>query len=204
MPSQRILDLAKPRRDFSKQEINSQCQDSQNLKKIWDVPSKRILYLAEPRKVSEQRSLDSSDLNINRAALRYDISERMLILSRPKSVHSHCQVNTEGKNHISEPAIQATATARVEQLAQPKVRKNLSLYDIGRPETPIRLISSLTKNAKASARTARLAEPRVVPSDCKPARNVPWSVSIKTKLAVPTSRTVELSQPIQRKRKCQD
>ncbi|XP_030048330.1 sperm microtubule associated protein 2-like isoform X2 [Microcaecilia unicolor] len=191
MPSQRILDLAKPKKDFSK--LSEYCCDhgSGSLwrAKLFDILCRRLLNLAERRKLADCRQkVGLFDESMNPSAFKHRCSDRINTLARPKSVNSYCHANREVIRTITEAAINAIASARINQLARPKRRRNAFHFDMGRPEKPLTKVSNNAKCAIASPRVEKLAIAKDVLHDDQPGHNSKWSISIKTKLALTVPR----------------
>ncbi|XP_060124783.1 sperm microtubule associated protein 2-like [Zootoca vivipara] len=168
IPSQRILQLAEPRRcpeTYLKQRPRSSPE--------WPVSSAALCWEASPRilSLSHPRSLPSSfcfpkeaETRVSRSAMRASASSRIMCISRP---------------------------------VQKMTRDPLS-YDSRYKEAPIRPVTQAALNAVATPRLIELARPKVPAPGSFPDRPPEWPVSAAAKHAVASPRLGELAQPVAR------
>lgn len=93
---------------------------------------------------------------------------------------------------ISETAMRANASARVEQLARPKTRGDGPFRD------PMWRVSSSTRRAIATPRILELSRPKQVAEGYIPSREVEWVIPRNALRAIASERTQVLSKPVSR------
>ncbi|XP_035746287.1 testicular haploid expressed gene protein-like [Egretta garzetta] len=104
----------------------------------------------------------------------------------------------EVPTQVTNLAVLARASSRLQRLAEPRVRKVTCCYERGFLESVIRPVSKLAQEAIASPRTLELARAKRLHPDYVPARDAEWPVTKAAKHAVATPRLVELAQPCKR------
>ncbi|XP_068260267.1 sperm microtubule associated protein 2-like [Nyctibius grandis] len=210
-PSPRIVALAKPKKDFGKNQCRPLFMYSCGREStIWErlppvdfgLPSDRLLKLSEPKKYLaaylQQRPRESPEWPVSPAALMYKASPRILELARPKVLHAEFLLAREVPTPVTNAATLARASSRLQRLAEPRVRKVTDCYELSFPESVIRPVSKSAQKAIASARTLELARAKGLHPDYVPLRGAEWPVTKAAKHAVATPRLVELAQPRKR------
>uniref|UniRef100_A0A8U7MQX6 Uncharacterized protein n=1 Tax=Corvus moneduloides TaxID=1196302 RepID=A0A8U7MQX6_CORMO len=203
-PSARILSLSKPKKDYS--EYQCRCRPviggRPPLAKF-GYPSERLLRLAEPKKYLaaylEQRARESPEWPVSPAARNYNASQRILELARPKLLHPDFLPAREVPTEVSKFATSASASARIQQLAEPLIRE---MTCCSRHTHPGPAISAVSRSQKviASPRTIELSRPKQLHADYAHPRDPEWPVTEAAKRAVATPRVLELAQPSARPR----
>ncbi|XP_058030228.1 testicular haploid expressed gene protein-like isoform X1 [Ahaetulla prasina] len=204
-PSSRILTLARPKETVDKQMRSLYLYSCGQTSEIWKrsstvysaLPSKRLLKLAEPRPISatylKLRPRISPVWPISSSALCCKASTRILTLAQARSIHPNFKFPEQSEREISKAARRAEATPRLQQLAQPVVRKQIQFYENTSMEAPIRQIPLTALQAVPSPRLLELARPKVIPCESAMDRSPEWPVSAAAKQAVASPRLTELS-----------
>ncbi|XP_026544215.1 testicular haploid expressed gene protein-like [Notechis scutatus] len=207
-PSSRILTLARPKEAVDKPKSKSLFWYScGQMSEIWKrsstvysaLPSKRLLKLAEPRPISatylKLRPRISPVWPISSSALCCKASQRILSLAQARTIHPNFSFPVQSERVISKAARRAETTPRLQQLAQPVVRKQMQFYENTSLEVPIRQIPLTALQAVPTPRLLELARPKVIPCEGALYRSPEWPVSAAAKQAVASPRITELSQP---------
>ncbi|XP_063278950.1 sperm microtubule associated protein 2-like isoform X2 [Prinia subflava] len=200
-PPSRIHVLAEPKPLYCESSPTSVIGGRALLTK-YGYPSERLLRLAEPKKFLpaflEKRARESPEWPVSLAAQNYNPSKRILELAQPKGLHPDFVPPREVPAQISSFAIKASASARIQKLAEPLVKELTCCTRHNAPGSVISMVSRSPRKVVASPRTIELAKPRQLPSNFKPPRDAEWPVSEAAKRAVATPRLLELSQPTSR------
>ncbi|XP_014798612.1 PREDICTED: testicular haploid expressed gene protein-like [Calidris pugnax] len=200
-PSRRIVALAKPKQCFSRHQCRSVVK-GRPPRVNFGLPSDRLLKLSEPKKCPSaylrQRPRLSPEWPVSPAALRHKASPRTLELARPKVLHTEFLMAREVPTQITTAAALASASSRVQRLAEPRVRKVNCCYEHSFLESVIRPVSKFAQEAVASPRILELARPKRLHPDYVHLRDPEWPVTKAAKQAVATPRLVELAQPCKR------
>ncbi|XP_015669326.1 testicular haploid expressed gene protein-like isoform X1 [Protobothrops mucrosquamatus] len=206
-PSSRILTLARPRETADKQKRSLFVFSCGQMSEIWKrsstvysaMPTKRLLKLAEPRPISatylKLRPRSSPVWPVCSSALCSRASQRILTLAQPRTIHPNFSFPEQPEREISKAARRAEASPRLQQLAQPVVRKKMQLYEKTCMEVPIRQIPLTALQAVPSPRLLELARPKTIPSDSAMDRSPEWPVSVAAMQAVASPRLTELAHP---------
>ncbi|KAK2541690.1 Arl9 [Columba guinea] len=208
-PSPRIVALAKPKKDFSRNQCRPLFLYSCGREStIWErpllvnfgLPSDRLLKLAEPKKCHpaylQQRLRQSSGWPVSPAAMNYKATPWIQKLAQPKMLHPEFQPAREVPTQVTN--VLARSSSRLQCLAGPRVVKASSFYENIYPEAVIRPVSKFAQEATASPRTLELAMAKRLHPDFVPMRGAEWPVTQAAKQAVATPRLVELAQPCKR------
>ncbi|XP_065178608.1 sperm microtubule associated protein 2-like [Sycon ciliatum] len=216
-PSQRTCSLAAPKKDFQNPALHAPEFDVGSCGRessIWHVSgpakqaeaSQRVEALAQPKTEmkafidGQQREMHdigscgrvSPIRETSQAAQQLDSEsrQRTVQLAQPKQPHKDYQPPRTDHCIVSELAKKATASARVEQLAEPKT------YNPGPFREPEWEVSAAARKADASERTLELAAPKTTAVGYKPCRSPIWTPANSFESANP--RLDELSVPIKR------
>jgi len=127
---------------------------------------------------------------VNRAVKTAEEREHSLRLAEPKKPHQAYLPARPVIWPISETAMRATATPRVEQLARPKTRGDGPFRD------PMWRVSSSSRRAVATPRVLELARPKQVAEGYQPCREVEWVIPRNALRAIASDRTQALSKPV--------
>ncbi|XP_073676290.1 sperm microtubule associated protein 2-like [Garra rufa] len=193
VPSPRIKALAQPKKDFSFQiQLRKEEEEEERRRMKISHPSshagqyENIVRLATPKtrgrsaqEVNSPHSFlcehDCPIWHVSPTVRNVVVSPRILQLANPKTNHPNFTSNRQNvQTFISCAAQTAKMTSRLEQLSLPKLRKNRHFYDPGRPESPIRTVSRVARNATASARIQALSTPKALSKDYIPPREPTW------------------------------
>ncbi|KAM4673907.1 sperm microtubule associated protein 2-like isoform 2-T2 [Amazona ochrocephala] len=162
-------------------------------------PSDRLVKLAEPKQYQAayllQRPRTSPEWPVSPAALNCKASPRIVELAQPKVLHPEFLPTKKVPTQVTNAAALARASSRIQQLAEPWVKKVTCCYEYGPFESAILPVSKFAQEAIASPRTLELAMAKRLHPDYIPMRDAAWSVTKAAKQAVATPRLVELAQP---------
>ncbi|XP_059700325.1 sperm microtubule associated protein 2-like isoform X1 [Haemorhous mexicanus] len=203
-PSARTLHLCQPKKDFTK--YGRSCRPvvgGNPLLPKYGYPSERLLRLSEPKKYLpaylEQRSRETPEWPVSLAAQNYNASKRILQLAQPKALHPDFMPPREVPIQVSSLAISASASARVQKLAEPVIRELTCCTTHTKPGV-MSPASTSSRKVIASARTIELSKPKQLHPKFMPARDPEWPVTKAARQAVATERIVGLAQPSSRPR----
>ncbi|XP_048358674.1 testicular haploid expressed gene protein-like isoform X2 [Sphaerodactylus townsendi] len=205
-PNKRILNLAKPKKNFGRKLHHRPLHVfSSNLEStIWEHPSdiyhtsERIRLLSEPRQYStlylEQRPRRSAVWPVSSSALSCKASQRLLDLSQPRNLSPSFIFPKEHKTRIKQSVRTAVASARIQRLAQPIVKKSNPCYENRYMEAPIRKVNLAALQTVATPRLVELSKAKALPPNSFPDRRAEWSVSQAAKKTVASPRLLELAR----------
>nr|XP_034953066.1 testicular haploid expressed gene protein-like [Zootoca vivipara] len=192
IPSQRILQLAEPRRcpeTYLKQRPRSSPE--------WPVSSAALCWEASPRilSLSHPRSLPSSFCFPKEV-----ISDAAEPENAINNDNSNQRFHTQAETCVSRSAMRASASSRIMCISRPvqKMTRDPLSYDSRYKEAPIRPVTQAALNAVATLRLIELARPKVPAPGSFPDRPPEWPVSAAAKHAVASPRLGELAQPVAR------
>nr|XP_054489919.1 testicular haploid expressed gene protein-like [Agelaius phoeniceus] len=204
-PSARTLYLCKPKKDFTK--YGRSCRPvigGNPLLPKYGYPSERLLRLSEPKKYLpaylEQRSRETPEWPVSLAAQNYNASKRILQLAQPKGLHPDFMPPREVPTQVSSLAVSASASARVQKLAEPLIREMTCCTTHTKPGVVMSPVSTSSRKVIASPRTIELSKPKQLHPKFMPARDPEWPVTEAAKRAVATKRILGLAQPSSRPR----
>ncbi|ESO96959.1 hypothetical protein LOTGIDRAFT_214487 [Lottia gigantea] len=211
--SRRVRELATPKRNFQDETNNINvplyyysCGRSST---IFDVPdgakkasaSARIEQLAQPKSDVCNHKDDIAQFVYScgrsspiTAAPPVQSAERPRTnqLATHKNPHPEFEPSKEIQTIVSTAAMKASASERIEGLANPKNRP------VGPFREPEWLVSDSAKNAAASTRSVELARAKPLAEGYQPHKEIEWPISKGAKRAQATPRVNELSQPVVR------
>uniref|UniRef100_A0A8D1RBI5 Theg spermatid protein like n=1 Tax=Sus scrofa TaxID=9823 RepID=A0A8D1RBI5_PIG len=164
---------------------------------IWEIPppallcrpSKRIQKLAEPNRFKTGYLINRESLQISGP------SPRILRLSVAKGTNPNYVPPKSIETKISTSALNAVATPRIVDLAQPRIKIEGLCFERESNEMPIRPVSRAALLASASPRTLALARARPPHRDYLLPRDVHWPVSRAALHSKISPRIQELANP---------
>lgn len=159
-------------------------------------------YLCNPKRVHPLYKGDRSGPRwaVSMAARSGNCSDHVAILALPKSVPAGYQPERSVYTRVSDHALTASASQRLEQLAQPKPHKvwsteNVDFRDEGEFNEPINVLPAGALRSAASARVEQLAEPKATHAAYQAERPVMWPVSEQAKNSTASGRLQQLARP---------
>jgi len=165
------------------------------------VLTPRQEYLCNPKKPHPLYKGDrpSPLWSVATAAKRAYCSDHIGILAIPKSVPVGYQRERSVYTHITQDTMNASASGRLEQLAQPKPHKmwlnNTDTYQEGNFTDPITKINPAVLTSACRPRVEALAEAKHVHNNYIGERPVQWAVSDQAKNSTATLRLQQLARP---------
>lgn len=129
--------------------------------------------------------------------MKASASGRLETLSESKALHRDYEPCRQVQTVVSEAAMNAEPTQRIETLAHPKTYaplkiKSSSEWDWSEWESDL---TEAAKNAAASERVIFLSNPKIPHRNYKEGRSVIWEVSESAKKALPSLRVQQLARP---------
>uniref|UniRef100_A0A8D1MK56 Theg spermatid protein like n=1 Tax=Sus scrofa TaxID=9823 RepID=A0A8D1MK56_PIG len=172
---------------------------------IWEIPppallcrpSKRIQKLAEPNRFKTEYLINRpfSDYLTRESLQISGPSPRILRLSVAKGTNPNYVPPKSIETKISTSALNAVATPRIVDLAQPRIKIEGLCFERESNEMPIRPVSRAALLASASPRTLALARARPPHRDYLLPRDVHWPVSRAALHSKISPRIQELANP---------
>uniref|UniRef100_A0A8D1YM03 Theg spermatid protein like n=1 Tax=Sus scrofa TaxID=9823 RepID=A0A8D1YM03_PIG len=172
---------------------------------IWEIPppallcrpSKRIQKLAEPNRFKTGYLINRpfSDYLTRESLQISGPSPRILRLSVAKGTNPNYVPPKSIETKISTSALNAVATPRIVDLAQPRIKIEGLCFERESNEMPIRPVSRAALLASASPRTLALARARPPHRDYLLPRDVHWPVSRAALHSKISPRIQELANP---------
>ena len=129
--------------------------------------------------------------------MKASASGRLETLSEPKALHRDYEPCRQVQTVVSEAAMKAEPTQRIETLAHPKTYaplkiKSNSEWDWSEWESDL---TEAAKNSTASERVIFLSNPKLPHRNYKEGRSVIWEVSESAQKALPSLRVQQLARP---------
>ncbi|XP_025094870.1 testicular haploid expressed gene protein-like isoform X2 [Pomacea canaliculata] len=135
---------------------------------------------------------DSPLWKVKQAAMQAGDRPRTTALAEHQPCHKDYQPEKPIQSIVTEAALNARPSVRIQSLAAPK----------DRPEGPFRspewAVTDSAKAAMASARCTELARAKPLAEGFQPAREIEWPVSKAARRAQATGRITELARPVTR------
>ncbi|KAJ8028662.1 Testicular haploid expressed protein [Holothuria leucospilota] len=155
--------------------------------------------LCKPKSVHKEWTGDRPTpiWKVSEAAQKAEASERVTALSQAKDCHKDFVPEGPVRTKVSKAAMNATPSARIEQLAKEKTYQPLKIKESWEFDSYVwdQEISKAAKNAKCSDRLDTLAEAKSLHPEFNFAKPVRWETTESTKKAIATLRLQQLARP---------